>query len=152
MIFSFFNLIPRVRVNYSIFDLLISLFISNKKNQYKSELSKIISQKFSTSNIILTPSGRGSLYYLLKASDIERVIIPAYTCKAVAEAIILAGKKYICVDVDNETFNLSLNELKKIELHYNDALLATHQFGFPCDINEIMNYCDDMQYLKDLNK
>ena len=86
--------------------------------------------------VLLLQSGRAALYYLLKALPQETVIVPGYTCKVVPEAALLAGKKIIYVDISLKTLNMDLDDLEK-KIEPRSIILATHQFGIPCDIERI---------------
>lgn len=130
-------MIPRVKVNYSFFDLIRSVFITDNCNKYRQDLVTTLGSFFNIDNVLLTPSGRSGLYYILKAIDRPKVLIPAYTCKAVAEAAVLAGKEVIYVEVSEDGFNMSPAALEK-HLAEDTVVIATHQFGFPCDINLIV--------------
>ena len=131
------SLIPRVRVNYSFKDLWYALWISERYDTYRSILKKQLEEIYHTSNILLTSSGRSSLYMILKSLPQQKVHIPAYTCIAVVEAILLASKEIVYVKTESETFNA--NEYK--DLDANSIVVATHQYGIPCDIKSISEAC-----------
>ena len=60
--------------------------------------------------------GRVGLYALLKAMQIgngDEVIIPAFTCVVVPNAIIYLGAKPIYVDVNKETYNTTIDKIKE---------------------------------------
>jgi dTDP-4-amino-4,6-dideoxygalactose transaminase len=86
---------------------------------------------------LLTASGRGALYHLLESIPRHRVIVPAYTCSAVHEAAMLAGKHITCVDVPTGCFNATAKALTE-DADGDTIIIATHQFGFPCDIKKIV--------------
>jgi dTDP-4-amino-4,6-dideoxygalactose transaminase len=88
---------------------------------------------FDTSNILLTASGRAALYILLSSLPQRRVLIPGYTCKAVVEAAYLAGKEVLFGESEADGFNMSVDSLNH-RIDADTILLATHQFGIPCDI------------------
>lgn len=87
--------------------------------------------------VLATASGRGALYHLLKALPQLRVIVPAYTCSAVYEAIALAGKTAVAVDVEPGRFNACSHALTDAS-DADSVIVATHQFGIPCDIEQLM--------------
>jgi len=138
---TIFSLIPRVRVNYSLKDVLCATFVSEKSEKYSQRLTKVISTLFGSQNIFLTPSGRAGLYYLLRSYPQRKVIIPAYTCSAVAQACELAGKQIVYVECSPEDFNLLPGEVEKV-IDQDSILLATHQYGVPCDILSLKEICE----------
>ncbi|MCS7029051.1 MAG: DegT/DnrJ/EryC1/StrS family aminotransferase [Bacteroidia bacterium] len=134
-------MIPRVRVNYEIVDLLKSTrYIFERKNREKDKLLSTLRNIFSNQNVLLTPSGRGGLYFLLKAMNKSKVIIPSYTCSAVTEAALLAGKRVFYVDVYLDTLDMNLEQLSKI-IDRDSVVIATYQYGFPCNILDILELC-----------
>lgn len=132
-----FPLIPRVRVNYNFAQILRALFISERKDKYRLRLIFMLSEFFGTKNIYLTSSGRGGLFWLLKSLPQTKVIIPAYTCSVVAEAVLIAGKKLIFAPTSDATFNTDYFD----GIDSDTIVIATHQYGFPCDIEAIAQTC-----------
>lgn len=132
-----FTLIPRVRVNYKLRHIIKAFFISERDNTFSSRIKTILCNYFETDNIILTSSGRSSLYLILKSLPQTKVIIPAYTCKVVEEAAKLAGKEIKYAKTSNNDFNIS--ELPEVD--NNSIVIATHQYGIPCNIEYIADVC-----------
>lgn len=131
------KLIPRVRVNYSFADLFKALWISERKNVYRKKTINRLSDIYSSSNILLTASGRGALYLILRSLPQKKVIIPAYTCIAVVEATLLAEKEIQYVECIDGTYNADSFP----DLDNNTIVIATHQYGIPCNIEEIAKAC-----------
>lgn len=134
------SLIPRVRVNYTWGDLLASMFVRRNSHKYTDVLESLICSYFNKQKTLLTSSGRSALYYVLLFLKQKKVIIPSYTCKVVTEAALLAGKEITYVDVDFRSFN-SLQEHIKGLVNSDSIFIATHQYGMPCNIKEIVDYC-----------
>jgi dTDP-4-amino-4,6-dideoxygalactose transaminase len=138
--FNKIKMIPRSRVNYTFFDLFNLSFIKPKE-YYSQQVLLFLKNLFSQKNILLTPSGRGGLYFILKSLPQKNVLIPAYTCNAVVEAINHAGKNCCYIEVEEKGFNVNINLLKE-KLLPDSIFIATHQFGFPTEIKEIKEICD----------
>lgn len=132
-----FSLIPRVRVNYSIKDLFFSLFVSEKRDKERTCCCEMLSDFFDGEQVLLVPSARDAIYELLIRLPQKKVVIPAYTCIAVNEAVLLAGKEIVYSRTDRETFNSEY--LERIES--DTVVLATHQYGIPCNIEAIALKC-----------
>lgn len=139
-------MIPRVKVNYTIGQLLKAIFITDDQMHYKEHLIGLLRGYIGEQNILLTPSGRAGLYYILKSTDKPRVILPSYTCKAVVEASILAEKEVVYTEVQKGGFNMTTSALTSI-VDSRCAVIATHQFGFPCDIESIVRLCHERNAL-----
>lgn len=132
-----FALIPRVSVNYSIKDLFFSLFVSEKGDKKRKECCEILSDFFDGDKVLLVPSARDAIYELLIRLPQKKVVVPAYTCIAVNEAVLLAGKVIVYSRTDRETFNSDYLEC----IEPDTIVLATHQYGLPCKIEEIALKC-----------
>lgn len=132
-----FALIPRVRVNYTFSHIISALFISESDKKYSNYIKYLLCEYFKTDNIILTSSGRAGLYLILKSLSQTKVVIPAYTCKVVEEAARLANKEIIYAKTSKKDFNIS--ELPDID--DNTIVIATHQYGIPCNIEHIAEVC-----------
>jgi dTDP-4-amino-4,6-dideoxygalactose transaminase len=129
-------LIPRTKVNYRFGELLKALFVSECSGACRAALAAKLRELLGLEHVLLMPSGRAGLYFLLKSIDRPRVIVPAYTCKAVVEAAQMAGKEVIFAENDDSQFNSPLPEYEKL-IRDDCVVIATHQFGIPCEIQKI---------------
>lgn len=86
-------------------------------------------------------TGRMALYAILQTLNIQpgdEVIIPAFTCVVVPNAIIYAGAKPIYCDIETERFSINPRELETKITPRTKAIIAQHTFGIPCLIDDIM--------------
>jgi dTDP-4-amino-4,6-dideoxygalactose transaminase len=131
-------MIPRVKVNYGWRDLLAAVCTASERDG--ARLRETLSRLFAVEDVLLTPSGRGGLFFILNALPHSRVVIPAYTCKAVVEAARLAGKTVLFLDPPPDSFNCDTAGLAEL-LDADTVFVATHQFGIPCDIEASARIC-----------
>lgn len=85
-------------------------------------------------------AGRMALYAILSALDIgdnDEVIVPAFTCVVVPNAILYAGAKPVYVDIEATTFNIDVTKVECAITARTKALYAQHTFGTPCDIEAL---------------
>ncbi len=137
----FKGIIPRTRVNYSLLDLLVaSVFFMLSSRNNREQTVSIIKNLTHQDNILLMPSGRAGLYYILRSLNIETVIVPSYTCNAVIEAIGLAGKKILHIDIEADGYNIDVKSFEEKAVP-NSIFIATHQYGVPCKINPLKEIC-----------
>ena len=136
-------MIPRTKVNYRFSDLLRTIFVREDTNIRRDALCNQLAVLLDTPHILLTASGRGALYVVLSCLPQSRVLIPAYTCKAVVEAALLAGKEVLYGESECDGFNMSIDSLKGV-LNADTILLATHQFGIPCEIQSMIRYAKEV--------
>jgi len=127
-------MIARIRPETRYAHLFRSLFTGA---DYKYRLEEELKDYFGVAEVLLTEAGRVGLYYLLKALPQKRVYLPAYTCWAVPEAVRLAGKEPVYVDIRLNDYNMDVARLAE-QLVPDSIILATHQFGIPCDIEAIL--------------
>jgi dTDP-4-amino-4,6-dideoxygalactose transaminase len=133
-------MISRTKANYSIKDLIKAAIISEKGDKHKKRLTMLLQKYFNGRNVLLTPSGRCGLLAVLLSIRQKRVIVPAYTCPAVVEAIQLVGKEVVYVDIEKNGFNMDLDDLNET-VDADSVVVATHQFGFPFDIERCVELC-----------
>ena len=131
------SLIPRVRVNFSFFDLLKSIFVSEENYKARRECESILASFFDRECVLLVPSARDAIYELLIRLPHKKVVIPAYTCIAVVEAATLAKKELVFCETDSTTYNAKYLDY----ITQDSIILATHQYGIPCNIEAIAEKC-----------
>lgn len=134
------RLIPRVRVYYGYADLVRAIFASERKQNARKECERILSSFFEDENVLLVPSARDAIYEMLIRLPQKKVVLPAYTCIAVVEAIKLAKKELVYSNTDLSTYNSNYLE----EITSDCIVLATHQYGLPCNIEEVTRKCKEV--------
>ena len=95
-------------------------------------------------DLVLTGSGRASLFALLKALKLPagaEVGVPLFCCPVVFDAITQARCRPRFIDIDIEDFNLSAADLKRKAVSLS-AVVAVHMFGHPADLPSITSACN----------
>ncbi|MFG1691084.1 DegT/DnrJ/EryC1/StrS family aminotransferase [Gemmatimonadota bacterium] len=85
-------------------------------------------------------AGRMALYALLEAFGVGRgdeVVMPAFTCVVVPNAVIYRGAKPVYVDIEPRTFNMNVELLRAAITDRTKLIIAQHTFGVACDIDRI---------------
>lgn len=85
-------------------------------------------------------AGRMAFYALLEALDIgpgDEVIVPAFTCVVVPNAIMYRGATPTYVDADVRTFNIDPAAITSRITSRTRAIVAQHTFGRPCDMQQV---------------
>lgn len=132
------SLLPRVRVNYTLFDIIGSLASVQGGHRIDKCINKI-SEYFNNESVLLVPSARDAIYELLVRLPQKKVVIPSYTCMVVNEAVMLSHKEIVYAKSDFNIYNSSY-----LDYIDNDSIvLATHQYGMPCKIVEIAQKCKE---------
>lgn len=85
-------------------------------------------------------AGRMALYAILEAFDIgpgDEVIVPAFTCVVVPNAILYRGARPVYVDIEATSFNMNPGALEMSINGRTRAIIAQHTFGVACDLESI---------------
>ncbi len=88
--------------------------------------------------------GRVALYGILKALSIgpgDCVLVPGYTCVVVPGAVRFLGAEPIYVDIDPDTYNISLDAVEAALATGNrcvKAIVVQHTYGLPVDTAPIV--------------
>lgn len=127
--------------------LLFSINVSNDLPTIK-KYEDLFAKATGTNHAFSFGAGRMALYAILEALGIkngDEIIIPAFTCVVVPNAILYKGAKPIYVDIDPYTFNIDVGKIESAITPRTKALYAQHTFGLPCNvklIREIANKHD----------
>ena len=115
------------------------------------QFASVLAKWTGSSNCFLTSSGRSALrlilLFLKKNSTRKNVILPAYSCPTVTQAVLSAGLNPIFCDVEPNT--LDLNRVKLTAL-LNDqvlAILPTHLYGLAQDISDLVKLCQELNII-----
>jgi len=97
------------------------------------------------SHVITCANGTDALQIALMALELhpgDEVIVPAFTYVATAEVIALLGLMPVMVDVDEDTFNISLSGLAKAITHRTKAIIPVHLFGQCSNMEPLMKLAE----------
>jgi perosamine synthetase len=107
--------------------------------EYEARVRRVLRKLFSVSHAYTFDSGRSALEIALRSLNIkegDEVILQAYTCVVVTNAIQWTGAKPVYVDV-REDFTMNVEELQKNITSRTKAIIVQHTFGIPSDIDAI---------------
>ncbi len=85
-------------------------------------------------------SGRMAFYQLMKVLGIgagDEVILPAFTCAVMPNAVMRTGARPVYADIDRITFGSDAQAIEKVMSKRTRLIVAQHSFGIPCNIDEI---------------
>jgi perosamine synthetase len=104
--------------------------------KFESNFQKYISSNYS----IGVGSGAQALHLAVRGLGIgpgDEVIVPSFTFVATANAVTSCGAKPVFADVDLDTFNISIDSIKKLITKKTKAIIPVHYAGQSCDMDEI---------------
>ncbi len=107
---------------------------------FEDKFKKLIGKKYCSS----VSSGSAALDVALKVIDIKKgdeVIIPNFTIISPAISIVKLGAKPVPVDCDLYNWNMQINKIEGLITKKTKALIATHTYGYPVEIDKIKKIC-----------
>jgi perosamine synthetase len=109
--------------------------------QYKSILANKLQSK--PEQIFCYWKGRVALYTALKALGInseDEVIVQAFTCVVVPNAIIYLGAKPVYVDINEDSLNTTLSNIQAATTAKTKCILIQNTFGLSSEVDEIVAF------------
>ncbi|WP_237251719.1 DegT/DnrJ/EryC1/StrS family aminotransferase [Thioalkalivibrio nitratireducens] len=91
-------------------------------------------------SVFLYWKGRVALYALLKAMQVgegDEVVMPAFTCVVVPNAVLYAGATARYVDIDAKTLNPSLEAIEAAVTEQTKVILVQNTFGLSTEVDRI---------------
>jgi perosamine synthetase len=115
-------------------EVILSTWLTEHKKtaQFEQEFATLTN----TRHAIAVSNATGGLFVCLKAFDIgpgDEVIVPSLTFVATINAVIMAGATPILADVDRDTFNLSIEQVKPLVGPKTKAIMPVDLYGQTCD-------------------
>ena len=102
------------------------------------ELEQILKEYLSVNELFFCSNGTIVLQIALKALGVtKKVITTPFSYVATANAILWQGCQPVFVDIDVNTFCIDANKIEAAITEDTEAILATHVYGLPCDIERI---------------
>ena len=133
------GLVSRVKPSYTLGDVCHAIIITESDDNLREKCKSFLSKFYYDEYVCLTPSARDAIYELLIRLPQKKVVVPSYTCMVVNEAVILSNKEVIYAKSDLDTYNSSYLDY----IDQDSIVLATHQYGLPCNIEAIAQKCKE---------
>lgn len=119
-----------------------AFFQKSKIKKYEKRAAKVMGCKYAIS----FGAGRHALYAILKSLGIgegDEVIVQAFTCVVVPNAVLYTGAVPVYVDINLETFNMDVRQIRhKVRLGVTKAIIIQHTFGRAAEIGPIREVAD----------
>lgn len=91
--------------------------------------------------VFLFNSGRSALFIALSSLDLkptDEILLQAFTCVAVPNAVIWANARPVFVDISKKNLGIDLKDLEKKITRNTRAIIIQHTFGLPAEISGII--------------
>ena len=113
---------------------------SNIFKTFEDEFAKYHNKDYG----LVTSSGTAALWSMYDAIGLksgDEIICPAYTFFATNTPIFLTGATPVLVDCDNYG-NINVNEIEKKITSRTKAIVVTHMWGYPCEMDKLRKIAD----------
>ena len=107
---------------------------------FENKFKTLIGHKYCSS----ISSGSAALDVALKVIDIKKgdeVIIPNFTIISSALSVVRLGGVPVPIDCDFHNWNMKIEEIEKNISKKTKAIIATHIYGYPIEIDKIKKIC-----------
>jgi dTDP-4-amino-4,6-dideoxygalactose transaminase len=103
--------------------------------------------QFHSNYAVAFPYGRSALWAFFNAMGIKdaEIVQPAYTCSVVAHATVLSDNIPVFVDIDLTDYNMNLDQFADAINEHTRAVIPTHLFGYPMDIDRVQKIVKDAE-------
>ena len=118
----------------------VNYWTGKKCLEFETKFKKKFNLKYS----VAVANGSLALDCALKALNLnpeDEIIVTPKSYIASASCVINAGAKPVFSDVDLNTQNLLIDDLKNKVTKKTKAIICVHVAGFPCDLDEILKIC-----------
>ena len=105
-----------------------------------------IAEKFNRRYGIAVSNGSVALDIALRLINLEKddeVILPSFTIISCLSAVLRTGAKPVFCDVNKDTWNMTLEDVKRSVTKKTKAVLLVHTYGLPADAKNILKFCDE---------
>jgi perosamine synthetase len=110
-------------------------------DQLESEFKQILDKKYA----IAVSNGTTAIHLAYLGLDIKQgdeIILPGFCFLAAANVALLVGAKPVFVEVDKDTWCIDVLDLKNKITSKTKAIVAVHNYGNICAMDEIMSIAD----------
>ncbi len=116
--------------------------MQTKEQKLKNKIANYVNN----SNVFFYWKGRIALYALLKTMKVktgDEVIIPGFTCVVVANAIKYLGAKPIYIDINKETLNTTLSNIRDAVTTKTKVIISQNTFGLSSEVDDIIKFAKE---------
>lgn len=111
--------------------------------KYVRELEERLKEYLQVNSVSYVSSGTIALQIAIKALELEgEIITTPFSYVATTSSVVWEGCQPVFVDIDTSTLNIDPTKIEAAITSETTAILATHVYGNPCDVETIQNIAD----------
>ena len=117
-------------------------------------LEKVVGEYVDAKTVLCLNSATAGLELMLHwlgVSTGDEVIVPAYTYSATANVVMHCGATPVMVDVNENDFNINIENVKRAITSKTKAIIPVDFAGFPCDYEELNSLVNSMKNIYQAN-
>jgi len=110
-----------------------------------TEFEKSFAKFVQAKHAIAVNTGTAALHASLAVAGVQaddEVILPSFTFVATAEPVVMLGAKPVFVDINPETYNVSLAAIEKAITKKTKAIMPVDLYGLPADVPHMRKLAD----------
>lgn len=117
-------------------------WITNR-GELVNELERKLEDYLQVKHLLYVNNGTNALQIAIKALDLKgEIITTPFSYVATTSAIVWENCKPVFVDIDAQTWCIDANLIEQAITEKTCAILATHVYGNPCDVDSIQTIAD----------
>jgi dTDP-4-amino-4,6-dideoxygalactose transaminase len=129
--------------------LIKEVFISNwlgkgdKVKEFENKFAKSLSSN--PESFLSTTSCTEAIFLSAKLFSFtkgDEIIVPTISFPSIGSAIVESEAKIVFCDVDKHSLNVTAKDIQKVISNKTKAVYITHYGGIPCDMDEIIELCN----------
>lgn len=116
----------------------------SSQGKFITQFEELFCQYIGAKYAVSVMNGTAALSLALAALDIgvgDEVIVPDLTFAATINSVLQVGAKPVIVDVNPDDWCISATEIKKAINKNTKGIIPVHLYGYPCNMDEIINIC-----------
>jgi perosamine synthetase len=122
----------------------------SSQGKYVRQFEALFSEYHKGRQAIAVSNGTVALHLALVALNIkegDEVIVPDLTFAASVNAVIYTGATPVLADIDPETWNIDVEQIRKLITPRTKAIMPVHLYGQPCEMGKIMQIAKEHNLL-----
>lgn len=114
-------------------------------NIHVAELEEKLSTMLKVDHVVAVSTCTSGMILALQAAGFysKEILVPSFSFSATAHMAYWNNCSVKFVDCDLNTFNIDLADIKRRITNQTRAIIAVHMYGNPCEINELVEFCQD---------